>query len=136
MKRSQAPSKALSSRVASSISVEEQPLFTPGSSQLSGMNSYRQNSPQITNIRQSRQSPRLVEKQKDAENSIDIISSIRAGTQTQLFTDVEMEILQGMSDDEIYENLTLDPKKVFKKPNKKGKAIIEYYIEVMNSVIF
>ena len=114
MKRSQAPSKALSGRAAISVPVEDLSLFTPGSSQLSGMNSYQQKSSQVAN---NRQSPRLVEKQKDAESSMEIISSIRAGTKTQLFTDVEIEILQGMSDNEIYANLTFDPKKTPKETN-------------------
>ena len=125
MKRSQAPSKALSGRAAISVAVEDLSLFTPGSSQLSGMNSYQQYSSQVAN---NRQSPRLVEKQKDAESSMEIINSIREGSKTQLFTDVEMEILQSLSDEEIRANLTVDPKKVPKNTNKKGIAITESYI--------
>ena len=125
MKRSQAPSKALSGRAAISVPVEDLSLFTPGSSQLSGMNSYQQKSSQVAN---NRQSPRLVEKQKDAESSMEIINLIREGAKTQLFTDVEMEILQSLSDEEIRANLTVDLKKVPKNTNKKGIAIIESYI--------
>jgi hypothetical protein len=99
MKKSQAPSKT----GVSNSSKGDLNMSTPSTSNQTGINSSQQRD--LNSIQSPipilRKSPRLLESgQKDAEVSMEILDSVRKETQTQLFTDVELEVLENLPNDD------------------------------------